>query len=319
MKITVLVPTYRRPQDLARCLAAIQQQTHPADEILAVARDTDQPTWALLDSLSIPDLRSLKIQTPGVVAALNLGLSQATGDIIAITDDDAAPHADWLEKIAAHFLADSTLGGVGGRDWRYDGTTLLQQGEATIVGQIQGFGRLIGNHHLGVGGAREVAMLKGVNMSFRRQAIAPLRFDERLKGSGAQVHNELAFCLAVKHRGWKLVYDPAIAVDHYEGDRAEEDRVGYFDSSMTAVYNSSYNEALILLGYFAPPQNLIYLLWSFLLGTRQAPGMVQALRFTPQFGGLAWRRFWVTQQGKWSAVGDVRGDRNRLQSLAPFR
>jgi glycosyltransferase involved in cell wall biosynthesis len=303
MKMTVLIPTYRRPQDLERCLAAIQQQTRSADEILVIARDTDHPTWALLDALEIPHLRCLKVTVPGVIAALNLGLSQAQGDGVAITDDDAAPHADWLEKIEAHFCADPQLGGVGGRDWRYDGA-LLEQGEAAIVGQIQGFGRLIGNHHLGVGGAREVDMLKGVNMGFRKAAIENLRFDERLKGSGAQVHNELAFCLDVKRQGWKLVYDPAIAVDHYEGDRAEEDRVGYFNSSMTAVFNSSYNEALILLGYFSGIQNLIYLLWSFLIGTRQAPGMAQALRFMPQFGRLAWQRFWVTQQGKWLALRD---------------
>jgi len=36
MTITVLIPTYRRPQDLARCLEALQKQTRLADEVLLV-------------------------------------------------------------------------------------------------------------------------------------------------------------------------------------------------------------------------------------------------------------------------------------------
>jgi glycosyltransferase involved in cell wall biosynthesis len=306
MKLTVLIPTYRRPQDLARCLAAIRLQTRLADEILVVIRDSDETTWSWVKARDLEvDLKALRILTvtdPGVIAALNLGLSQVQGDVVAITDDDAAPHRDWLAKIEARFSADERLGGLGGRDWRYDGNQLLQQGESRVVGQIQWFGRLIGNHHLGVGEAREVDVLKGVNMSFRRTAIAHLQFDVRLLGEGAQVHNEMAFSLAVKRAGWKLIYDPAIAVDHYEGDRAEEDRVGYFDSSMLAVFNSSYNEALILLDYFPPLQKLIYLFWSLLVGTRQAPGILQSIRFTPQFGRLAWQRCWMTQLGKLSAM-----------------
>jgi hypothetical protein len=45
---------------------------------------------------------------------------------------------------------------------------------------------LIGNHHLGVGEPREVDVLKGVNMSYRRTAIADIHFDERMRGTGAQ-------------------------------------------------------------------------------------------------------------------------------------
>jgi cellulose synthase/poly-beta-1,6-N-acetylglucosamine synthase-like glycosyltransferase len=101
---------------------------------------------------------------------MNAGLDAACGDIIAFTDDDAAPHTDWLERIEAHFLSDTNIGGVGGRDWVYHGTQ-LEEGEREVVGQVQWFGRVIGEHHLGVGEAREVDVLKGVNMSFRRSAI----------------------------------------------------------------------------------------------------------------------------------------------------
>ncbi|MCU0565500.1 MAG: glycosyltransferase [Oculatellaceae cyanobacterium Prado106] len=310
--IATLIPTYRRPQDLHRCLVAVGRQRRVADEVLVVVRESDRETWEFLKSFEAQTsenqglpLRVLTVVQPGVVAALNVGLAALTADIVAITDDDAAPHPDWLERIEARFLADEELGGLGGRDWRYDGDRLLQEGEAAIVGRIQWFGRLVGNHHIGVGDLRPVDLLKGVNMSFRRRAIAGLQFDTRLLGQGAQVHNELAFGLAVKRSGWRLMYDPAIAVDHYEGARVDEDRVGYFNSSSEAVLHSSYNEALILLEHFSLLQHWIYLVWSTLIGTRQTPGLLQAIRFTRTYGRMAWQRFLTTQKGKFMALGQI--------------
>ncbi|MHC5721623.1 MAG: glycosyltransferase family 2 protein, partial [Nostoc sp.] len=40
MRNTVLIPTYRRPQDLSRCLLALQEQTKPVDQVIVVVRDT---------------------------------------------------------------------------------------------------------------------------------------------------------------------------------------------------------------------------------------------------------------------------------------
>lgn len=162
MKITVLIPTYRRTQDLCRCLSALQQQTRPVDEVLVVVRDTDSETWAFLASFhagTLP-LCTATVTVPGVVAAMNLGFETAQGDIIAVTDDDAAPHSDWLERIEAYFLADDRIGGVGGRDWVHQNGT-VETDSRKVVGRIQWFGRLISNHHLG------------------RDAIADLQFDAR--------------------------------------------------------------------------------------------------------------------------------------------
>jgi len=92
---------------------------------------------------------------------------------------------------------------------------------------VHWFGRVIGNHHLGVGEPRETCC-KGVNMNYRRAAIANLRFDQRLWGPGAQAHNDMAFSLAVR-RGWKLIYDPRVAVDHYPAQRFDEDQRNKFN------------------------------------------------------------------------------------------
>lgn len=301
MKITVIVPTYRRTKDLARCLAALQTQTRPADEIILVVRDTDKETWAFIEAFNLGSLplRTETVSITGVVAAMNTGLEVAKGDIIAFTDDDAGPHPDWLERIETHFLADDRVGGVGGRDWVYHGTE-LEDGAREVVGQVQWFGRVIGNHHIGIGEPREVDVLKGVNMSFRRSAIAELRFDQRMRGTGAQVHFEVAFTLALRRAGWTLIYDPKVAVDHFRGQRFDEDKRDTFNG--LAVTNAVHNETLILLEHFSPTQRTIFLVWAMLVGTRDAPGFLQWLRFSAKEGTLAGKKWLASVRGRWQGV-----------------
>ncbi|MCF4968172.1 glycosyltransferase family 2 protein [Nostoc sp. CMAA1605] len=298
MKITVIIPTYRRTKDLERCLNALHKQIRPADEVVLVVRDSDQETWQFLttfDPLLLP-LRATTVTIPGVVAAMNAGLNVAQGDIVAFTDDDAAPHTNWLAQIETHFLSDERVGGVGGRDWVYHGKH-LEDGACPVVGQVHWFGRIIGNHHQGIGAPREVDVLKGVNMSFRRQAIQQLHFDRRMLGTGAQVHFEVAFCLALKRAGWKLIYDPQVGVNHYPAQRFDEDQRNQFNA--LAVVNAVHNETLALLEHLSPTQRLAFLFWAGLVGTRDAMGLIQWLRFLPSEGLLAGKKLLASWRGRW--------------------
>jgi glycosyltransferase involved in cell wall biosynthesis len=128
-----------------------------------IVRDTDHETWQFLETFdrgSLP-LQIATVTEVGVIAAMNIGLESATGDIIVFTDDDAAPHSDWFARIEAYYLADEKIGGVGGSDWVYHGTK-LEDGSQPVVGKLQWFGRLIGNHHIGSGEGREVDALNCV-------------------------------------------------------------------------------------------------------------------------------------------------------------
>ena len=218
-----------------------------------VVRDTDTQTWSFLKAFDCKNLvlRTATVTVTGVVAAMNAGLDAATADIVAFTDDDAAPHPDWLARIETHYLADERVGGVGGRDWVYHGSD-LEDGNSGTVGQVSWFGRVIGNHHIGAGEAREVDVLKGVNMSFRRAAIQGWHFDGRMKGTGAQVHFELAFSLKLKRAGWKLIYDPQVAVNHYPAKRFDEDQRHSFNQ--TAFANADNNETETLIEFFSQLQ-----------------------------------------------------------------
>lgn len=278
MLITVIIPTYRRPKDLLRCLNGLTRQTRTADEVIVIVRDSDVETWASLEAFEpkLLPLKTLKVKVPGVVAAMNLGLIEARGDILAFTDDDSVPHVDWLERIERYYLSDPSIGGVGGRDYVYR-NNVLEEGYTYTVGRLSWFGRMTGNHHIGVGKEREVDFLKGVNMSFRKTAIGDLVFDERMRGTGAQVHLELAFCLEIKKKNWKLIYDPQVAVDHYPAKRFDEDQRNSFNES--AVRNAVHNETLALLNYLPHLNRRIFLVWSLVIGTKQSFGLAQYIRF----------------------------------------
>ncbi|WP_373541476.1 glycosyltransferase family 2 protein [Chamaesiphon sp.] len=304
LKITVVVPTYQRPIDLARCLAALQQQYRPANQVIVIVRDTDTATWDFLRDFQPAELslQTATIKVPGVIAAMNLGLEQAQGEVIAFTDDDAAPRPDWLERIERHYLNNDRVGGVGGRDWVREDGKLLDEAKS-IVGKVQWFGRTIGNHHLGVGAAREVDILKGVNMSWRRQAIAHLRFDERLQGSGAQAHFEIAFSLAVRRAGWSIIYDPLVAVDHYPAERPQTDprlhQNWRSQFNATAMTQTVHNETLGLLEHLPWLNRIIFMVWAVAIGTRIAPGLLQYLRLLPREGALASDKWRASLQGRW--------------------
>lgn len=276
-RVSVLVPSFRRPADLGRCLDALDAQRRLPDEVMVILRADDLESRALIEQRSSPGtrLRLVLVHEPGQVNALNKGLEASSGEIVAITDDDAAPRPDWLERTVRAFEDDAGIGGVGGRDWVHHGDR-LESGMHPVVGKLQWFGRSIGNHHLGSGRPRAVDFLKGANMSFRRDAIRSLRFDTRLRGAGAQVCNDMAFSLAVRRRGWKLIYDPAAAVDHYPAVRFDEDRRDAV--SALAHRNAAFNYALIVSEALGPVRAWIFLLWAVAIGTRASPGLLQVAR-----------------------------------------
>ncbi len=301
MKITTIIPTYRRPEMLKGCLNALQKQIRLANEVLVIVRDHDDETWKFLNTIqaNFPSMVAHQVTRPGVIAALNIGLKYAKGDIIAFTDDDAEPHQDWLFKIERYFVDNPSIGGVGGRDWVYF-DSVLEDRPCKIVGKIQWYGHVIGNHHIGKGEPRDVDVLKGVNMSFRHQAIAGLCFDERLKGDGAQVDFELAICLALKKRSWRIIYDPNIGVNHYPAQRHDNDIRGEFND--VALANAVHNQTLSLLEYLSPPRRFIFFIWTIMIGVSSARGFIQFLRFIPTEGLLSGQKMMSSFKGRWQGI-----------------
>jgi glycosyltransferase involved in cell wall biosynthesis len=104
-RISVVIPTYRRPQLLLRCLEAVlSQQGVPADahEVIVVDDGHDDATLAAVQSLVRREdaaprvfyIRPRKGRGPAV--ARNAGWREAHGKLIAFTDDDTIPSPRWL-------------------------------------------------------------------------------------------------------------------------------------------------------------------------------------------------------------------------------
>ncbi len=305
--IGVLVCSYRRPDNLSKCLGGLERQTRPPDEVIVVVRADDTQTLEYVRGRS-PDplpLTVLTVDEPGLVAARNVGARAFRSDVLSITDDDAVPHPDWLARIFDHFRADASVGGVGGRDQCFaDGMPIPATTE--WVGKLLWNGKHVGNHHLGRGPARPVDLIKGCNMSYRREALKAVHFDERLHGRGSQACEDLAVSRAVANNGWKLVYDPAVLVDHYEGKRTEPRHyASLMISDPEGFEDSVYNQLVAIWSSLTPERRLYSLAYFFFVGTRAAPGLLQALRFTPSLGAASWVRFWIAQRGRFKAFRDM--------------
>jgi len=306
--IGVLIPTYKRPQDLMRCLDALKvQELLPHDVILIVRRE-DSDTRAALETYSRDSLpvRVILVDRPGTVHAHNIGIETCTTDVLAMIDDDTVPHPHWLRAILENFVADPRLGGLGGRDRCFNGYEFDDRRERT-VGRLQWFGRAIGNHHRGFGSIRDVDVLKGANMSFRAEALEKARCDIRLRGKGAQPNEDISLTLAVKRNGWRIAYDPNVLVDHYQSTREEERHYGGIVpiSDPEPFEDFAFNEVIGIWDSLSFLRKVAFVIWSIFIGTGVCPGLIQAIRYTPRLGTQAWYRFYLAQKGKLAALAHL--------------
>ena len=197
-RVTVVIPTYRRPAHLERCLAGLSKQSLAPAETIVMRRAGDDATTVVI-SESPHAVGEVVVAEPGVLTAMEAGVAAASSDVVAFIDDDAVPRADWLERLGRHFQ-DPEVGGVGGRDII---VTTMSEAMTDDVGRLTRWGKVIGNHHRGAGRPRDVMVLKAAGMAFRKKALSLPR---GLRGAGAQAHFEVETSLSALRRGWRLIY-----------------------------------------------------------------------------------------------------------------
>jgi GT2 family glycosyltransferase len=106
--LSVVIPTYRRPALLGRCLSALCRQTMDSSryEIIVVDNAPSQDARETVASLAnagaphaTPAIRYIAAgERRGPAAARNRGWRSAEADLIAFTDDDCVPLSRWLEE-----------------------------------------------------------------------------------------------------------------------------------------------------------------------------------------------------------------------------
>ena len=115
MKITVFVPSIR-PDTLPAAVRSIMRQQWTDWELLVVGQGEYPTLEATLLETSGGDARVRCVRLPqrGVSAARNAGVAQATGEVVAMMDDDCEAREDWLQTIVQTFKAYPQAGLVSG-------------------------------------------------------------------------------------------------------------------------------------------------------------------------------------------------------------
>ena len=107
-QFSIVVPTYNRPQYLARCLNALAQMTYPRDrfEVIVVDDGSAQsmaPTVAPFRASL--NLTLIEQANGGPAKARNAGAAQAQAQYLVFTDDDCQPTPTWLQALEAKLQA----------------------------------------------------------------------------------------------------------------------------------------------------------------------------------------------------------------------
>ena len=277
MKISVLIPTYKRPKDLLRCLHSIENQIRPPDEVVVVTRDNDFESQEALRRYmkSSEFIKNVHVSQPGIVNAENRGLRDATGDVICFVDDDSTVFPDLLERIEKYYLSDENIGGVGGRVFCYMDGVPFKSKRVEMVGKVEWFGRFVGNLYQDVDGVKWVDFLCGDNMSFRRDLVD--KIDDNLLGNDSSF--EVDICLRIKEQGYKIVYDPDIKTSHF-------DTYQDIGVAVERFFTNGHNHTYVLLKHFSLIRKIIFLCYFFIVGDSSSPGIVKVFHLICRGGSL---------------------------------
>ena len=206
--ITALVCTRNRGSSIVGTLLSIFANTHPNFEIFVVDQSMGEETaCAVLPFLADPRLRYVHRSEQGVGRARNLGIQEARGEILALTDDDCEVPAHWLETMAAVFAENPTV------------AVAFCNVEAAVhntgLGFIPAYSR-IGSKLLSGSWDKCAARGIGAGIALRRDIILALGgFDERM-GPGAEFPacEEGDLAVRVLLCGYGVYETDAVAVRH---------------------------------------------------------------------------------------------------------
>jgi GT2 family glycosyltransferase len=204
---SVIVPTYRRPEQLVACLQALAAQEYPRERFEVVVAEDGGGT-ALGDVVDgvrdRVDVTLLELRHGGPGAARNAAVERARGDVLAFTDDDCAPAPDWLRRLAAHFDADAaairpTM--VGGRTLNALPHNAYSTASQMVVD--------VGYAHLNAD-PDDAGFFQSCNMAMPASGFHEVGgFDVTLVNS-----EDRELCARWRQHGHRLVYDRDVIVHH---------------------------------------------------------------------------------------------------------
>jgi GT2 family glycosyltransferase len=208
-RISVIIPTYNRLDELAQLLYCLEKQTLPQNQFETIIIDdgSDDGTQSYLKSLADRGEANFffccqKNMGPGT--ARNRGMIMARAPVFAFTDTDCRPYPDWLEQILIPFNK-TNAGAAGGSEHLQTEDTMLAQAIHYCMTSTLTTGGLRGKK------GRKLARYypRTFNMAVSRKAF------EKTGGFRALYHGEdVEFSFRIKKEGFNLFYNEEARVNH---------------------------------------------------------------------------------------------------------
>lgn len=244
--VSVVVATAGQPELVWRCVRSLLDTRYPALEVLVVDNHRDGPDAELSALPRIDErVRYLREPEPGASGARNLGAKEATGELLAFTDDDAVVDPGWLAELAAELtVPDRRPDCVTGLVMPMSLGTQAQQWFEAFGGFGKGFRRREFGPDVpapdplyplspGIFGS-------GNNMAWRRESFVDLGgFDPRLgPGRRTKAGEDLDLYVRLITGGGRLTYTPH-ALAWHEHRRTEpelRDQLRGYGTGLAAMF-----------------------------------------------------------------------------------
>ena len=224
--VSIIIPVYGRLFDTLRCLTSIM--VHSGSEIsYEVIVADDRPEASIARRLrEIPGLRvEQNPRNLGFLRSCNRAAELATGRYILFLNNDTTVHPGWLVPMVQLADGDPRIGMVGAKLLNADGS--IQEAGGVVHRNGWGFpygrGGEAGQPEFNF--VREVDVVIGACMLIRTSAWTAVGgFDDRYAPA---YYEEFDLAFTLRDHGWRVMYQPASRVTHYDSasyGAAERDR-----------------------------------------------------------------------------------------------
>ncbi len=213
-RVSVIVCAYNAADTIDECLTSLEGLRYPDFEMLLVNDGSNDRTGDI--ARTHPRVRVVDIPNGGLSAARNVGLAEATGDIVAYTDADVRVDRDWLTFLVQPFLTSDVVGSGGPNVVPPDDPPMAQ-----AVARAPG-----GPAHVLLDD-RIAEHVPGCNMAFRRHALLAI---EGFNAIYLRAGDDVDVCWRLQARGWKIGFAPAALVWHHHRSSVKaywRQQVGY--------------------------------------------------------------------------------------------
>lgn len=196
-RVSVVVCSRNGARTIAECLDGLRRLEYPDYEVIVVNDGSQDDTARIARAYGV---RLINTAGVGLSAARNIGLTAATGEIVAYLDDDASPDPYWLTYLAATFLR-TPHAGVGGPNI----SPVHRNAVAACIAEAPGAPM----HVMRTDDLAE--HIPGCNAAFRKAALMEIGgFDERFRVAG----DDVDVCWRIEKAGGSLGFSPGAMVWH---------------------------------------------------------------------------------------------------------